>query len=68
MWRASAHWALILVAIFGGAMLLVFVFDAVWARTGIGVAVLLVVIGILLLKKWDERRTAKDRERLEHIR
>jgi hypothetical protein len=40
----------------------------VWARTGIGVAVLLVVIGIVLLKKWDERRTAKDRERLEHIR
>jgi hypothetical protein len=67
-WGAAGKWALMLVVIFGGAMLAVFVFDAVWARTGIGAAVLLVVIGILLLKKWDDRRAARDRERFEHSR
>ena len=40
----------------------VFIFDAVWAKAGFIAAAVLVAIALFILKKWDDRRAARDRE------
>lgn len=65
MWREAARYALIGAIIIGGVLFAVFVFDAVWARFGFIAAAVVVAVAVLLLKKWDDRQAARDRERFE---
>ena len=65
MWREAARYALIGAIIIGGVLFAVFVFDAVWARFGFIAAAVVVALAVLLLKKWDDRQAARDRERFE---
>ena len=63
-WKAAVRYAII-GALIIGAMLLVFIFDAVWAEAGFIAAAVLVAVALFILKKWDDRRAARDRERFE---
>jgi hypothetical protein len=65
VWREAARYALIGAVIIGGVLFAVFVFDAVWARFGFIAAAVVVAVAMLLLKKWDDRQAARDRERFE---
>ena len=65
MWRDAARYAFIGALIIGAVLLAVFIFDAVWARAGFIAAAVLVAIALFALKKWDDRRAARDRERFE---
>lgn len=65
MWRDAARYAVIGAIIIGAVLLAVFIFDAVWARAGFIAAAVLVAIALFILKKWDDRRAARDRERFE---
>jgi hypothetical protein len=64
-WRVAFRYALIGAGIIGAVLLTVFVFDAVWARFGFIAAAILVAVAIYILKRWDDRQAARDRERLE---
>lgn len=65
MWKDAARYAVIGALIIGAVLLAVFIFDAVWARAGFIAAAVLVAIALLVLKRWDDRQAARDRERLE---
>jgi sugar phosphate permease len=65
VWREAARYAVIGALIIGAALLAVFIFDAVWARAGFIAAAVLVAIALFLLKRWDDRRAAQERERFE---
>ncbi len=65
MWREAARYAVIGALIIGAVLLAVFIFDAVWARAGFIAAAVLVAIALFILKKWDDRRAVRDRERFE---
>jgi hypothetical protein len=65
VWRDAARYAVIGALIIGAVLLAVFIFDAVWARAGFIAAAVLVAIALFILKKWDDRRAARDRERFE---
>jgi hypothetical protein len=65
VWRDAARYAVIGAIIIGAVLLAVFIFDAVWARAGFIAAAVLVAIALFILKKWDDRRAARDRERFE---
>jgi hypothetical protein len=64
-WKGAIRFTGIIGAIFVGAMILVFIFDAVWAEAGFIAAAVLVAIALFILKKWDDRRAVRDRERFE---
>ena len=65
MWKEAARYAVIGALIIGAVLLAVFIFDAVWARAGFIAAAVLVAIALFVLKKWDDRQAARDRERFE---
>ena len=65
MWKEAARYAVMGALIIGAALLAVFIFDAVWARAGFIAAAVLVAVAVFVLKKWDDRRAARDRERFE---
>ena len=65
MWRDAARYAVIGALIIGAVLLAVFIFDAVWAKAGFIAAAVLVAIAMFILKKWDDRRAVRDRERFE---
>jgi hypothetical protein len=65
VWRDAARYAVIGALIIGAVLLAVFIFDAVWARAGFIAAAVLVAIALFILKQWDDRRAARDRERFE---
>ena len=65
-WKAAVRFTAIIGAVFVGALILVFIFDAVWAEAGFSAAAVLLAIAMFILKKWDDRRAARDRERFEH--
>ena len=64
-WKAAVRFTAIIGAVFVGAMILVFIFDAVWAEAGFIAAAVLLAVALFVLKKWDDRRAARDRERFE---
>ena len=63
MWNEAARYALIGAIIIGAALVAIFVFDAVWARFGFIAAAVVVAIALFILKRWDDRQAARDRER-----
>jgi hypothetical protein len=65
VWRDAARYAVIGALIIGGVLLSVFTFDSIWAHFGFWAAALVVAIALFILKKWDDRRAARDRERFE---
>ena len=65
MWKEATRYAVIGALIIGAVLLAVFIFDAVWARAGFIAAAVLVAIALFILKKWDDRQAARDRERFE---
>ena len=65
MWKEAARYAVIGALIIGAVLLAVFIFDAVWAKAGFIAAAVLVAVALFILKKWDDRRAARDRERFE---
>ena len=67
-WGVAFRYALIGAAIIGAVLLGVFIFDAIWAKAGFLVAAGVLAIAMFILKKWDDRRAARDRERFEHSR
>jgi hypothetical protein len=64
-WKAAVRFTAVIGAFFVGAMILVFIFDAVWAEAGFLAAAGVLAIGLFLLKRWDDRRAAQARARLE---
>ena len=65
MWKEAARYAVIGALIIGAVLLAVFIFDAVWAKAGFIAAAILVAVALFVLKKWDDRQAARDRERFE---
>jgi UDP-N-acetylmuramyl pentapeptide phosphotransferase/UDP-N-acetylglucosamine-1-phosphate transferase len=65
VWKDAARYAVIGAGIIGAVLLAVFIFDAVWAKAGFIAAAVLVAIALFILKKWDDRRAVRDRERFE---
>ena len=65
MWKEAARYAVIGALIIGAVLLAVFIFDAVWAKAGFIAAAVLVAVAMFVLKKWDDRQAARDRERFE---
>jgi hypothetical protein len=65
VWKEAARYALIGAVIIVAVLFAVFVFDAVWARFGFIAAAVVVAVAVLVLKKWDDRQAARDRERFE---
>jgi hypothetical protein len=65
VWKEAARYAVIGALIIGAVLLAVFIFDAVWAKAGFIAAAVLVAVALFILKKWDDRRAARDRERFE---
>ena len=61
-WKAAVRFTAIIGAIFLGAMILVFIFDAVWAEAGFIAAAVLLAIAIFIVKKWDDRRGPRKNE------
>ena len=61
-WRVAWHFTVIIVAAFAGAVLAIWVFDAVWARVGIGAAVLLLAFGLYLVKRSSDKKADRARE------
>ncbi len=59
------RYALIGASIIGAVLLAVFIFDAVWARAGFFAAAAVLAIGLFILKKWDDRRAARERAEFE---
>ena len=59
--------AIIGALIIGAVLLAVFIFDAVLGerRRFIAAAVLVADCSLFILKKWDDRRAVRDRERFE---
>jgi membrane protein implicated in regulation of membrane protease activity len=64
-WKVAFRYALIGAIIIGAVLVAVFIFDAVWARFGFIAAAILVAVALYILKKWDDRRAERDRERFE---
>lgn len=64
-WKTAVRFTAIIGAIFVAATILVFIFDAVWAEAGFIAAAVLLGIAVFILKKWDDRRAVRDRERFE---
>jgi hypothetical protein len=64
-WKAAVRFTAIIGACFVGAMILVFIFDAVWAEAGFLVAAGLLAVALLVFKKWDDRRAASERAKFE---
>ena len=62
-WKGAVRFTAIIGAVFVGAMILVFIFDAVWAEAGFLVAAALLAVALYLVKRWDNRREARERER-----
>lgn len=67
-WRIAARFTLIIVAIFGAGMLAIFVFDEIWMKTGLGAAILVLVVALYLVKKWSDRDAQRTREKWERGR
>lgn len=67
-WGVAARFTVIIVAIFAAAMLAIWIFDAVWARIGLGAAVVLLAIALYLVKRWSDRDTRRAREKFERSR
>jgi hypothetical protein len=67
-WGIAARYAVMGAAIIGAALLGLFIFDAVWARAGFIAAAAVLAVAVFILKKWDDRRAARDRERFEQSR
>ena len=67
-WGIAFRYALIGAAIIGAVLLAVFTFDAIWAKAGFFVAAAVLAIALFILKKWDDRRAVRDRERFERSR
>jgi Sec-independent protein secretion pathway component TatC len=65
MWKDAARYAVIGALIIGAVLFAVLIFDAVWARAGFIAAAVLVAVAMFMLKMWDDRQAARDRERLE---
>jgi UDP-N-acetylmuramyl pentapeptide phosphotransferase/UDP-N-acetylglucosamine-1-phosphate transferase len=64
-WKVAFHYTLIGAVLIAGVLAAVFIFDAVWARFGFIAAAVLVAVAVFILKKWDDRRAVRDRERFE---
>jgi len=64
-WKVGVRYAVVGALIIGAVILAVLVFDAVWAKAGFLVAAGVVAIALFIVKKWDDRRAARDRERFE---
>ena len=61
-WGVALRFTLIIVAIFAAAILAILVFDAVWARVGIGAAIVLLIGALYLVKRWSARNDERTRE------
>jgi membrane protein implicated in regulation of membrane protease activity len=64
-WGIAARYAVIGAAIIGAVLLAVFVFDAIWAQIGFFAAAGVLAIALYGVKKWDDRKAARDRARFE---
>lgn len=64
-WRIAFRFTAIIVAIFGAAMLAIWVFHAVWARVGLGAAIVLLIGALYLVKRWSARDAQRAREKWE---
>ena len=64
-WGIAFRYALIGAAIIGAVLLAVFIFDAIWAKAGFLVAAGVLAIALFILKKWDDRRAARERAEFE---
>ncbi len=64
-WRVAFRFTVIIVAIFGAAMLAIFIFDEVWMKLGLGAAVVLLAIMLYLVKRWMDRDAQRAREKWE---
>ena len=64
-WGIALRFTVIIVAIFAAAMLAIWVFDAVWARVGIGAAIVLLLGALYLVKRWSARDAERTREKWE---
>jgi sugar phosphate permease len=67
-WGIAARYAVIGAAIIGAVLLGVFIFDAIWAKAGFIAAAAVLAVAVFILKKWDDRRAARDRKRFEQSR
>ena len=67
-WGAVFKFTVVIVGIFAAAMLAIFIFSAVWARIGLGAAILVLIGALYLVKRWDNRRAQRDREKFERSR
>jgi sugar phosphate permease len=64
-WKVAFRYAVIGAIIIGAVLVAVFIFDAVWARFGFIAAAIVVAVALFILKRWDDRQAARDRERFE---
>jgi hypothetical protein len=64
-WEGAFRFTVIVVGIFVAGALAILVFDALWAQIGLWAAVGLLVVGLYLLKRWDDRQARRERRRLE---
>ncbi len=64
-WGIAFRYALIGAAIIGAVLLAVFIFDAIWAKAGFFAAAAVLAIALFVLKKWDDRRAARERAEFE---
>jgi Flp pilus assembly protein TadB len=64
-WGVAARFTLIIVAIFAAAILAIFVFDAVWAKVGLGAAIVVLIGALYAVKRWSARNARRTREKWE---
>ena len=64
-WGIAFRYALIGACIIGAVLLAVFIFDAIWAKAGFFAAAAVLAIALFVLKKWDDRRAARERAEFE---
>lgn len=67
-WGIALKYAAIGAAIIAAVLLAVFTFDAIWAKAGFFAAAAVLAVAVFFLKKWDDRRAVRDRERFERSR
>jgi Flp pilus assembly protein TadB len=64
-WGVALKYSVIGAAIIGGVLVVVFIFDAVWARVGFGAAAVVLAIALYIFKRWLDRDARRAREKFE---
>jgi 4-hydroxybenzoate polyprenyltransferase len=60
-WGSVTRWTLIIGGSFAAALLAIWVFTGVWARVGLGAAVLLLIVALYLLNRFSKKQAARER-------